>query len=126
MNIPENLYYTKEHEWLRAEADGVAYIGITDYAQKELGDIVYIEIETVGQKLAQNEVFGTVEAVKTVSDLYLPVSAEILTFNADLNNAHDKVNLDAYGEGWLVKIKMTNPDELSGLMKSDKYSELVG
>ncbi|TAE76125.1 MAG: glycine cleavage system protein GcvH [Bacteroidetes bacterium] len=126
MNIPENLYYTKEHEWLRAEADGVAYIGITDYAQKELGDIVYIEIETVGQKLAQNEVFGTVEAVKTVSDLYLPVSAEILTFNADLNNAPDKVNLDAYGEGWLVKIKMTNPDELSGLMKSDKYSELVG
>ncbi len=126
MNIPENLYYTKEHEWLRAEADGVAYIGITDYAQKELGDIVYIEIETVGQTLGQNEVFGTVEAVKTVSDLYLPVSAEILAFNADLNNAPDKVNTDSYGEGWLVKVRMTNTDELGGLMKSDKYTELVG
>ncbi len=126
MNIPENLYYTKQHEWLRAEADGVAYIGITDYAQKELGDIVYIEIETVGQTLGQNEVFGTVEAVKTVSDLYLPVSAEILAFNADLNNAPDKVNTDSYGEGWLVKVRMTNTDELSGLMKSDKYTELVG
>ncbi|TAF99747.1 MAG: glycine cleavage system protein GcvH [Cytophagia bacterium] len=126
MNIPQNLYYTKEHEWLRLEADNTAFIGITDYAQKELGDIVYIEIETVGQTLAQNEVFGTVEAVKTVSDLYLPVSAEILSFNTELNSTPDKVNNDAYGEGWLVKVRVTNTDELNALMKSEQYSALVG
>jgi glycine cleavage system H protein len=126
MNIPQNLYYTKEHEWLRVEDNQIAYVGITDYAQKELGDIVYVEIETVGQTLEKGAVFGTVEAVKTVSDLYLPVSAQILEVNQELNNSPDKVNNDPYQDGWMVQIKLTNPEELKDLLSAESYTKLVG
>lgn len=125
MNIPSNLKYTKDHEWVKIE-DGIATVGITDFAQGELGDIVYVEVETVDETLDQEEVFGTVEAVKTVSDLFIPLSGEIIEFNEDLESEPEKVNSDPYGEGWMVKIKISNPDEIDSLLDAEAYKELVG
>ncbi len=124
MNFPENLYYTKDHEWIRVEGD-IAVIGITDFAQHELGDIVYVDIPSKGKTLAQHEIFGTVEAVKTVSDLFLPIGGEILEVNTAIDSAPELVNSDAYGEGWMIKLKMSNASELEGLMKVDAYKEIV-
>ena len=125
MTIPLNLKYTKEHEWIRVE-DDYAVIGITDFAQGELGDIVYLEIETVGETLAREEVFGTIEAVKTVSDLFMPVSGEILEMNEALNDTAELVNSNPYGTGWLVKIKIINVSELNELLSADQYRALIG
>ena len=125
MNLPEGLRYTKEHEWIRMEGD-TATIGITDFAQHELGDIVYVEIETVGKDLNAGEVFGTVEAVKTVSDLFLPVSGNILEVNPKLNSNPDLVNTDPYGEGWMVKMKVSNTADVEALMDKAAYESLVG
>ena len=125
MNVPGNLKYTKDHEWLRAEGD-TAYVGITDFAQSELGDIVFIEIETLGETLNREEVFGTIEAVKTVSDLFMTVSGEIIEVNPDLGDSPEVVNKDPYGKGWMVKIRLTDPAEISDLLTADKYQELTG
>ena len=125
MNFPGELKYTKDHEWVRVEGD-VATIGITEFAQGELGDIVFVEIETVGETLQAHEVFGTVEAVKTVSDLFLPVSGDIIEKNAELDNNPQNVNEDPYGNGWMIKVKMSNPAEVDGLLSAAKYSEIVG
>lgn len=125
MNFPENLRYTKDHEWIRLEGD-TAVIGITDFAQKELGDIVYVEIETVGKSLAAETIFGTVEAVKTVSDLYLPVSGTILESNSALSGAPELVNTDPYNEGWMIKMKVDNPADVQALMDAAAYSDVVG
>ena len=125
MNIPENLLYTEDHEWIRVEGD-IAYIGITDFAQKELGDIVYVEIETEGETLDKGEVFGTVEAVKTVSDLFLPLSGEITEFNTVLEDEPEKVNSDPYGEGWMIKVKISDTSEIEGLMSDADYKALIG
>ena len=124
MNVPVNLLYTKDHEWLRVEGN-TGYVGITDFAQGELGDIVFIEIETVGETLAKEDVFGTIEAVKTVSDMFMPVSGEILESNPALEESPDVVNKDPYGKGWMVKIKITDPSELPNLLSPEKYSALV-
>lgn len=124
MNIPEELKYTKDHEWVRIDGN-IATVGITAFAQGELGDIVYVEIETVGETLAQEEIFGSIEAVKTVSDLFMPVSGEILELNEALEGNPELVNSDPYGEGWMVKIKLTDPSNLSGLLGSTEYSSLV-
>ena len=124
MNVPENLLYTKDHEWIRVEGNN-GFIGVTDFAQGELGDIVFIEIETVGETLDKNEVFGTIEAVKTVSDLFMPVSAEILELNPELEETPDVVNKDPYGKGWMVKIKITNPAETASLLTADQYKALL-
>lgn len=125
MNFPDNLKYTKDHEWVMVEGD-IATIGITDFAQHELGDIVFIDITCQGETKAQHEVFGTVEAVKTVSDLYMPVSGEILEVNADLDGSPESVNSDAYGSGWMVKVKMSNPSEVDALMSAADYTAMVG
>lgn len=125
MNIPSNLKYTKDHEWVLIEGD-VATVGITDFAQKELGDIVYVEVETLDQTLDKDEVFGTVEAVKTVSDLFLPLAGEIIEFNEDLEVNPENVNSDPYGKGWMIKVKIANPSEVEGLLSSDAYKELIG
>ena len=125
MNIPANLKYSKDHEWIRVEGDE-AYVDITDFAQSQLGDIVFVDVTTEGETLVQNEIFGTIEAVKTVSDAFLPVGGEVLEFNASLNDAPDKVNKDPYGEGWMVKIKMTNPAELDSLLSAEDYAKLIG
>jgi glycine cleavage system H protein len=125
MNIPAGLKYTKEHEWIKVEGD-IATIGITDFAQGELGDIVYVEIETVGETLEAEEVFGTVEAVKTVSDLFMPVSGEILEFNDGLEGDPEQVNSDPYGKGWMIKVKMSDPSQVEGLLTAAAYEELVG
>ena len=125
MEIPKSLLYTQDHEWVKIEND-TAYIGITDFAQHELGDIVYIEIETLGEKLNQHEVFGTVEAVKTVSDLFLPLTGEILELNPKLETNPELVNSDPYGEGWMIKIKIENNTEIDALLKSDAYASLIG
>jgi len=125
MNYPDDLYYTEEHEWLRADDDGTATIGITDFAQSELGDIVFVEIDPEGTEVEQDGVFGTVEAVKTVSELYMPVSGTITAVNTELESAPETVNNDPYGDGWMVKIEMSDPDELDGLMRADEYQELV-
>ena len=125
MNLPANLKYTKEHEWIRVEGD-VAYIGITDHAQKELGDIVYVDIDTLDKEVAQDEVFGTVEAVKTVSDLFSPISGTVLEVNSHLEGNPEAVNSDPYGDGWMVKIAVANPAELNGLLSAEAYGELVG
>lgn len=124
MNIPSNLKYTKDHEWIRVEG-AFAFIGITDFAQGELGDIVYLEIETVGETLAKEEVFGTIEAVKTVSDLFMPVSGEILEMNQALTDAAELVNQDPYEKGWLVKIKMSDSAELDQLLSADQYKAMI-
>jgi glycine cleavage system H protein len=125
MNFPENLMYTKDHEWILVDGD-TATIGITDFAQGELGDIVFVDIQSQGETIGQNEVFGTVEAVKTVSDLYMPVSGEILEVNASLENAPEHVNSDPYGNGWMVKVKMTDASQVSGLMSAADYAAMVG
>lgn len=125
MNFPDNLKYTKDHEWVRVEGN-TAVIGITDFAQGELGDIVYVEIETVGESLNHEEVFGTVEAVKTVSDLFMPVSGKILDKNAAIDANPDLVNRDPYGEGWMIKVEMTDAGEVAGLMDAAAYKALIG
>jgi glycine cleavage system H protein len=125
MNFPSELKYTKDHEWVRVEGD-TATIGITDFAQSELGDIVYVDIDTIGETIEKEQVFGTVEAVKTVSDLFMPVSGEILEFNDSLDSQPETVNKDPYGAGWMVKVRMTKPEEYSGLMSADDYRALIG
>ena len=125
MNIPAELKYTKDHEWVLVEGD-TAKIGITDFAQKELGDVVYVEVDTLDQTLDKDEVFGTVEAVKTVSDLFLPLSGEIIEFNEALESDPESVNNDPYGTGWMVVVKISNPSEIEELMSSEEYKSLIG
>lgn len=125
MNFPNNLKYTKDHEWVMVDGD-VATIGITDFAQSELGDIVFVDISSQGDTLSAHEVFGTVEAVKTVSDLYMPVSGEVIEVNSGLDSAPESVNSDPYGDGWMVKVKMSNPSEVDGLMSHADYTAMVG
>ena len=125
MNIPSELKYTKDHEWIKVKGD-ILTIGITDFAQGELGDIVYVEVETVDETLEADEIFGTVEAVKTVSDLFLPVSGEIIEFNETLEDEPEKVNSDPYGEGWMVKIKMSDKSQLNDLLDADAYKAIIG
>jgi glycine cleavage system H protein len=124
MNIPQNLKYTREHEWVKVDGD-IAIVGITDFAQSELGDIVFVEIETVGETLDKEEVFGTVEAVKTVSDLFMPVSGEIMEKNEILNDEPEAINKDPYGKGWMIKVKMADASELDDLLDADGYKELI-
>lgn len=125
MNIPAHLKYTKDHEWVQMDGD-IATVGITDFAQGELGDIVYVEVETVDETLEAEEVFGTVEAVKTVSDLFLPLSGEIIEFNTSLESEPEKVNSDPYGEGWMIKIKCSDVSQVDALMSADDYKNLIG
>jgi len=125
MQFPENLKYTKEHEWVALDGD-IATIGITEFAQQELGDIVYVEIETVGSTLEADEVFGTVEAVKTVSDLFLPLAGTVTELNADLETKPENVNSDPYGSGWMVKVKVNNPEDFNQLMDTAAYKDLIG
>lgn len=125
MNFPENLQYSKEHEWIRLE-DNIAYIGITEFAQKELGDIVFVEIETEGETLDKDETFGTVEAVKTVSDLFMPVSGTVLEINPAIADTPELVNKDPYGEGWMIKIELSDDSEIADLLDSNGYAELIG
>lgn len=125
MNIPADLKYTKDHEWVKIDGS-TATIGVTDFAQKELGDIVYVEIETEGEEIAQEEVFGTVEAVKTVSDLLMPISGTIDAINDGLEDSPESVNSDPYGDGWMIKITISNESELEGLLSADAYKELIG
>lgn len=125
MNFPGGIKYTAEHEWVKLDGD-IATIGITDFAQSELGDIVFVEVETVGESLAENDVFGTVEAVKTVSDLYLPVSGEVLEVNEKLADEPELINSDPFGEGWIIRLKVDNTADVDGLMDADTYRESVG
>lgn len=125
MNIPENLLYTEDHEWVKIDGD-VATVGITDFAQGELGDIVYVEIETEGETIAKGELFGTIEAVKTVSDLFMPMSGEVAEFNEELESEPEIVNSDAYGDGWMIKIKLSDLSEKDSLLSADAYKELIG
>ena len=125
MNFPEDLKYTKDHEWVRIEGD-TAYVGITDYAQDELGEIVYVDVTTVGETILQEEVFGSIEAVKTVSDLFLPLSGEILEFNEELNDTPELVNQDPYGKGWIVKVKLSDNAEAEGLLNTAEYRTIIG
>jgi len=125
MNVPSNLKYTKDHEWISIDG-GIATVGITDFAQGELGDIVYVEVETVDETMNLEDVFGTVEAVKTVSDLFLPLSGEIIEFNESLETEPEKVNSDPYGEGWMIKIRFTNPEEVDQLIDDSAYKEIIG
>ena len=124
MNFPAELKYTKDHEWIRVSGE-LAYVGVTDFAQKELGDIVYLEVETVGQVVNQNDVFGTIEAVKTVSDLFIPVACEIVEFNSLLESAPEKVNEDPYGDGWIVKVKVSDLAQVEGLLSTEEYQKLI-
>jgi len=124
MNIPDNLKYTKEHEWVLLDGD-TATVGITDFAQRELGDIVYVEVDTEGEELDQDEVFGTVEAVKTVSDLFMPVSGEVKEFNEALEDEPELINKDPYGKGWIIKLKIKNPGELDALLDAEAYKKYV-
>lgn len=124
MNFPTNIRYTKEHEWIRLDGD-VAYVGITDYAQSELGEIVFVDVDTVGETIAQNEVFGSVEAVKTVSDLNMPVTGEVLEFNETLNDQPELVNNDPYGEGWMIKVKVQDVAEMDTLMDAAAYQAML-
>ena len=125
MNIPSTLQYTDDHEWIKVDGD-IATIGITDYAQQQLGDIVFVEIETEGETMDKGETFGTIEAVKTVSDLFMPLSGEIIEFNSGLEDAPESVNSDPYGDGWMIKIKLSNTAEVDGLMTADAYKEILG
>ncbi|MDA9952307.1 glycine cleavage system protein GcvH [Chitinophagales bacterium] len=124
MNVPNDLRYSKEHEWVKVDGD-VAFVGITDFAQSELGDIVFVEIDTVGDSIEADEIFGTIEAVKTVSDLFMPVSGEVLEFNEKLEDDPELVNSDAYEAGWLVKIKLSNTDQLDDLMDAAAYKDMI-
>ena len=125
MNIPEELKYTKDHEWVRVEGENVV-IGVTDFAQKELGDIVYVDIATIGETLDAEVVFGTVEAVKTVSDLFMPVAGEVLELNAEIEAQPELVNSDPYGKGWMIKVKLSDASEVDGLLSADEYKDLIG
>ncbi|PRY10432.1 glycine cleavage system H protein [Pontibacter ummariensis] len=125
MNLPENLKYTKDHEWVRIEGD-IAYVGITDFAQSELGDIVYVDIDTVDKQINQDDVFGTVEAVKTVSDLFSPLSGTVLEFNENLEGSPELVNSDPYGEGWIIKMSIDDASQVEGLLTADGYREVIG
>lgn len=125
MNVPESLKYTEDHEWIKIDGD-TATVGITDFAQSELGDIVYVEIETEGEEIEKGEVFGTVEAVKTVSDLFMPVSGEVIEVNEALEDAPETVNENPYENGWMIKIKMSNPDEANDLLSADQYKDVIG
>lgn len=125
MNFPAELKYTKDHEWVKIEGD-TATVGITDFAQRELGDIVYVDVNTVGDSVAKEAVFGTVEAVKTVSDLFMPLSGEVLEVNKDIDAAPETVNSDPYGKGWMIKIKISDPSEVAGLLSVDDYKKLIG
>ena len=125
MNIPSNLKYTKDHEWIKDEGNGMATVGVTDFAQSQLGDIVFIEIETQGETLAKEEVFGTIEAVKTVSDMFMPIGGEVVEVNPKVTEQPDIVNKDPYGEGWMIKIKMTNPAELNELLDAEQYKGII-
>jgi len=124
MDTPDDLYYTEDHEWLRVE-NGTATVGITDFAQSELGDIVFVELEPEGTELGQDDIFGTIEAVKTVSELYMPVSGTITAFNDELELAPETVNDDPYGEGWMIEIEIADPDEIDDLMEADAYAEMT-
>ena len=124
MNVPENLFYTKDHEWLKVEGQ-FGFVGVTDFAQGELGDVVFIEIETIGETLKKEEVFGTIEAVKTVSDMFMPVGGEILEVNPALEESPDVVNKDPYGEGWMIKMKISDPAEVKGLLSAESYKALL-
>ncbi len=130
MNTPDNLKYTEEHEWVRLEEEGIVVVGITDFAQSELGELVYVEVETVGDELDQNEVFGTVEAVKTTSDLFMPVSGEVIEFNPEIDESEgdspETINSDPYGKGWIVKIKLSDESELDSLLSAEEYTKLIG
>jgi glycine cleavage system H protein len=125
MNIPASLRYTKEHEWISVEGE-TALVGVTEFAQGELGDIVFIEVETVGEVLEEGDTFGTIEAVKTVSDMFMPVSGEVLEFNEELNKTPELINKDPYGKGWIVRIKLTNAAQLGHLLDAEAYGELIG
>jgi len=125
MNFPVDLKYTKDHEWVKVSGN-TAVVGITDFAQKELGDIVYVDITTIGETVAKEEVFGTVEAVKTVSDLFMPVSGKVLEANKDIDSAPESVNSDPYGKGWIIKVELSNPSEVDGLLSADDYKKLIG
>ena len=125
MNIKENLKYTKDHEWIKLE-DNIATVGITDFAQSELGDIVYVEVETLDETLVKDDVFGTVESVKTVSDLFLPMSGKIIEFNENLSDAPESINDSPYDEGWIIKVEVSNPDEISELLDNNQYKDLIG
>jgi len=129
MNFPTNLKYTSDHEWVRVEEGNIAYIGITDFAQSELGELVYVEVDTLDEELSQNDVFGTIEAVKTTSDLMLPVAGKIIAFNPKLDEAEGDdpslINKDPYGEGWIVKIEMTNPSDVNDLMDAEAYQAAI-
>ena len=125
MNIPNNLKYTKDHEWILIKSENEVLCGITDFAQKELGDIVYVDIETLGEVTEKEEVFGTVEAVKTVSDLFMPVTGKVIEVNSSLEDAPEVVNDDPYGQGWIIKIEVTNPTDVETLMSSDNYRNLI-
>jgi glycine cleavage system H protein len=124
MNIPEDLKYTKDHEWIRIEGD-VAYVGITDFASKELGDIVFVEVETEDEELTKEDTFGSIEAVKTVSDMFMPVSGEVLEFNQILEDAPETINNDPYGEGWIIKVRMTDTSEVDDLLDAKAYANLI-
>lgn len=130
MNTPENLKYTSEHEWVRMEEDGIAVVGITDFAQSELGELVYVEVDTVGDDVAKDEVFGTVEAVKTTSDLFMPLSGEVIEFNSAIDESEGDepglLNSDPYGEGWIVKLKISDESELESLLSAEEYGNLIG
>jgi glycine cleavage system H protein len=125
MNIPANLHYTKDHEWIKVEENNIAVVGITEHAQKELGDIVYVEIESIGESLDQNAVFGTVEAVKTVADLFLPVAGKVLEVNADLSGEPALVNSSPYEKGWLIRLELANTEDLQALLTAEGYKELI-
>lgn len=124
MNIPQELKYTKDHEWIKVDGNE-AIIGVTDFAQRELGDIVYVEIETEGEELGQGDVFGTVEAVKTVSDLFMPISGKVTSFNEDLESEPEIVNSDPYGKGWMIKVEMSDASELDGMLSAEQYEGLI-
>ena len=125
MNIPADLKYTQDHEWIKIEGD-IAIVGVTDFAQKELGDIVYVEVDTEGDEIAKEEIFGTIEAVKTVSDLFMPVSGTVEEFNSSLEESPETVNADPYGDGWMIKIKMSDTSEVDALLDADAYQSLIG
>ena len=125
MNIPTNLKYTKDHEWIRLEGDN-AYIGITDYAQHELGDIVFVDVDTLDETLEAEETFGTIEAVKTSSEMFMPVGGKVIEFNEELADAPEKVNSDPYGEGWIIKVEVTNAAEMDNLLDAEAYKALIG
>ncbi|MDR1671080.1 MAG: glycine cleavage system protein GcvH [Alistipes sp.] len=125
MNIPDSLKFTKDHEWVRVEGSE-AVIGITDFAQSQLGDIVFVDVPTVGENVAQHSVFGTIEAVKTVSDLFCPVSGKVAAFNSNLDDAPDAVNRDPYGEGWIIRVAMSDPNQVDGLLPAADYKALIG